>query len=171
MTQNQNLVKCNMHIKKSNGLFKEVRPPTFIVQVDKRPDVPAFQEAVSRVAVHGGVEAYILDGKGWHMFSSSWKATRKLTESGFLALVNRRWRGMSIVLGKFIIIFSLRFGGRDKKENRKKAEIWVLKSFRDRAVIKMEEKIGKNNSSNSCKISIQSISREAAGEYFRKTDD
>ena len=34
-------------------------PPAFIVQVNKRPDSPGFQEAVSGIVVHSGVKAHI----------------------------------------------------------------------------------------------------------------
>ena len=39
------------------GIRNRFRPSAFIVQIDKGTDVPAFQETVSRVVVHGGVEA------------------------------------------------------------------------------------------------------------------
>ncbi len=42
-------------------------PPAFIVEVDKCPDLPVFQEAVSGVVVHGGVEAYVLGRECGHM--------------------------------------------------------------------------------------------------------
>lgn len=32
-----------------------LRPPAFIVKVNKRPDLPVFQEAVGWMVVHGGV--------------------------------------------------------------------------------------------------------------------
>ena len=44
----------------------------------------------------------------------------------------------SIVFDKFYGIFSPEYGGRDKKENKKRAEIWALKSFRDRSNERME---------------------------------
>lgn len=50
------------------GIRDCFRPPAFIVQDDKRPDIPVFQEAVSRVIVHCGVEAHILDRKCRYMF-------------------------------------------------------------------------------------------------------
>lgn len=37
--------------------------------------------------------------------------------------------------------FSPEYGGRDKKENKKRAEIWALKSFRDHSFYRMEGKI------------------------------
>ncbi len=38
-----------------------LRPSAFIVKVDKCPDLPVFQEAVSRVVVHGGVKAHVFN--------------------------------------------------------------------------------------------------------------
>ena len=49
------------------GIRDRLRPSAFIVQVDKSPGIPVFQEAVSRVIVHGRVEAHILNGKCRHM--------------------------------------------------------------------------------------------------------
>ena len=45
---------------------------------------------------------------------------------------------MSIVFRKFIEIFSSKYGGRDKKKEQKRAEIWALKSFRDRSKMILE---------------------------------
>lgn len=71
-------------------------PPAFIVQVDKRPDLPIFQEAVSWIVVHGGIEAYVLDRKGGHMFFQFMEGNEEADKSCRLALVNQSRSGMSV---------------------------------------------------------------------------
>ena len=84
------------------GIRNRLGPPAFIVQVDKGPDVPAFQEAVSRVIVHDGVEAQILDRKGGHMFfqfmESDEKADRIMSLSAGKAKEEREVRFQSAVI-------------------------------------------------------------------------
>ena len=84
------------------GIRNRLRSPALIVQVDKRPDVPAFQETVSRVIVHGGVEADIFDGKSGHMFfqfmESNEKADRIMSLSAGKAKEEREVRFQSAVI-------------------------------------------------------------------------
>lgn len=51
-----------------DGVRDGFRPPAFIIQVDKSPDLFSFQQTVSRVIIHGGVQAHVFNGNSRHMF-------------------------------------------------------------------------------------------------------